>query len=186
MPGLLYMILRKELHTVKKALSVILSLLFVFSVLPAAAARTAENMTVELFSDVAGASDRDVERFISVSEGLVPNNITGVPVSVYDCIGTPYFDKLKPGRSYTVYYSILPAEGYEFPDEVSLDNMTVKTAKGNTVYWCGKTHGLQDSEGVWRQSVEIQTTLRVDGNAFQMFFGRLVELFMKIRSWSPY
>ena len=170
----------------KKTLSCLMALLFIILCFPAASALTVRDMTAELFSDVAGATDKETERFIILSDGLVPNTVTGVPVSVYDCIGTPYFDKLKPGRSYTVYYSILPADGYEFPDEVSLDNMTVKCSKGNVVYWCGKTHGLPDDTGRIRQSVEIYATLRVDGNAFQLFFGRLIELFMKIRNWSPY
>lgn len=171
----------------KKTLSVFPVFLFLFALLlPAADAAVTDNMTVELFSDVAGASAEDVERFISLPPELIPNDITGTPVSVYDCIGTPYFDALKPGRSYTVYFSVLPAEGCEFPDEVNSDNMTVKCAKGNSVFWYGKTHGLKDENGILRQSVEIHTTLKVDGNAFQRFFGKLIELFMKIKAWSPY
>lgn len=169
----------------KKALSVFLICLCLFSALafPSSAQEETEKFALVFHSDLAGCTPQDRDRFIEVQSGHIHPKEPDVFVA--DCVGDVYFDALKPGRTYTVLYSFVMDDGYDCPEALDESNVSLTCDPGCSVYWYGISSAVY-GDGIRRSYLNFHTTVTVDGTFFQRLFGKLADLFLKIRMWSPY
>lgn len=177
----------------KKIVSVLLVvLLAALSLMPFSAAegRKTADVSVRLFSDLAGLDYRQPEKFAApLSDGIEFNTFLGLdPVLVCDYAGNMYEGKIKAGRTYTVSVSFEAADGYELPSEISEKNVSVEKDGSIDMLYVSKTGGAYNIDGVMtpHEAVKITYMITVPSNAFQRLIGMLADLFLKIRSWSLY
>lgn len=168
----------------KKILSVFLvSLLFVLlCAMPGAAAESTAPIVIHIRNDIAGL-DSTSRDFCEILSGDIvfnesPNTTT---VGVYNYAESIYTDKLKPGRTYHIDYAFTAKEGTTLPEELTEENISFQCDKGCTVWWYGITTGAENAKGL-----AVNTSVTVPGNPFQMFFGRIADIILKIKAWSPY
>lgn len=169
----------------KKSLSVFLAVLLMTSALlmPVNAREKIDSISVSFSSDLAGLTDKDIDSFkVEASDNII---LDDDPVLVADYTGAAYLGEIKPGRTYYIYYDFIAADGYELPDEVNDENISINCADGVSVIWYGKTIGPY-IDGKPSEGLMFFTKLEAPGNFFQRFFGRIADIFLKIKAWSPY
>lgn len=169
----------------KKIIAGLLTVLTLFTAISftASAAKQTENLSVTLRTDIAGLSYGDYEKLyeITTDEIVINTKSEALPVFIADYAGDVYLYAMKPGRTYYIEYSFIPAEGYEFPESVSLDDFKVDYSGNCDIYWCGVKTGNNGS-----RSVSINAKVVVDGNVIQRIIGRISDIIIKLRSWSLY
>ena len=169
----------------KKCLSVFFAVLFVFSALfiPVNAKEKIDSISVGFSNDLVGLTDKDIENFkVKTSDNIV---LDDDPILVADYTGAAYLGKIKPGRTYYIYYDFVATDGYELPDEINEENIDINCDDGVSVIWYGKTIGPY-VDGKPSEGLMFFTKLEAPGNFFQRFFGRIADIFLKIKAWSPY
>lgn len=173
----------------KKTLSFILAFMMILSCFScfACAQSKDDKIVIELRSDIAGMTIDDYRDFAIIhSDNIVFDETQrSDPISLTDCVGNYYDGKMKPGRTYNIWYTLYAADGFEIPDEMNDDTIELICGEGTDAYWYGKTVGT-GKDGGCLASLSIWTEVRVDGNFFQNLFGRIADFFLKVRSWSPY
>lgn len=153
------------------------------TILPANAQEKIDKLSVSFSNDIVGLTDRDIDRFkVETSDNIVFDDD---PILVADYTGAAYLGEIKPGRTYYIYYDFVAADGYELPDEVSEKNVSVQCGEGCSVIWFGKTIGPY-VDGKPSYGLMFYTKVKTPGNFFQRFFGRIADIFLKIKAWSPY
>ena len=146
-----------------------------------------KKIVIELRSDIASMTCDDYRSFALIKSDNIVFDETqrSDPLILTDCVGNIYTGKMKAGRTYSIWYTFYAADGFEIPDEMNDDTIEIICGKGVNAFWYGKTVGTgKDGERLY--SLSVWTDVRVDGNFFQNIFGRLADLFLKIKSWSPY
>lgn len=169
----------------KKCLSVFLAVMFVISamLLPVNAKEKIDEISVSFSGDLVGLTDKDIDRFkVEISDNIT---LDDDPILVADYTGAAYLGEIKPGRTYYIYYDFVAADGYELPDEINEENVSIECGKGVSVIWFGKTVGPY-IDGKPSYGMMFFTKLEAPGNFFQRFFGRIADIFLKIKAWSPY
>ena len=176
----------------KKAVSALLVLCMLSCcLLPAAAAQPTGVITLKLKSDVAGCLYLNSGNFIEItSDNVALNAQRDAPVSISDYAGTVEYCPLKAGRTYYVSYSLVAAEGYELPDQLTDGDVQIECDKGVTVLSAqivrANYHG-ENGETIPFKGLLIRAAVVVDSNHFwQRIFGRLYDIYLKIRAWSLY
>mgnify|MGYP003337845719 CR=1 FL=1 len=179
----------KRTKTAKRLLAILLALISSLTLVtvPALAAEFSDVISVEIKSDIAGLTEADFEKMLIVKSGNIRfDDLTPFStINLSDYSGNPYFDKLKPGRTYNIWFTLRAEDGYTLPEVLNAQNTQISCGKNVNVYWYGITTGT-DSEGEPCHFVAFWTEITVDGNPLQMFFGRILDVFLKIKSWSPY
>ena len=171
----------------KKCLSVCMALVLLFAafVFPAFAS---ERIDIVLSNDIAGSVwGDDAEKFAEIVSG----DIMFTPAPTTDCVavyaynGDPYFNALKAGRTYYIDYVFSPLPGCTFPEEFSDETFSVVCGEGCTLLWYGKTVGNDGSDNM-TEFLSVHTRVTVKGNTVQRLIGKLLDLFLKLRSWCLY
>lgn len=146
-----------------------------------------KKIVIELRSDIASMTIDDYKDFAVIHSDNIMFDETqrSDPVGLTDCVGNYYPDGMKPGRTYNIWYTLYAVDGFEIPDEMNDETIELICGKGTDAYWYGKTVGT-GKDGGCLASLSIWTEVKVDGNFFQNIFGAIADLFLKIRSWSPY
>lgn len=173
----------------KKLLAMLMSFLFIVISVPVSAygANEKTKTVIELKSNIASCTYEDYEKFalIKSDDVVFDESQRSDPVLVTDYAGTPYFDKIKAGRTYYIYYTLYAAEEFEIPDKYNEDNIEFICDKGCEVFWYGTTVGTgKDGEKI--KSLSVWTKVKVDGNFLQNLFGKIADIYLKITAWSPY
>ena len=173
----------------KKVLSLFLAVLVMipFFALTSSAENENEKIVIELRSDISGLCADDYEKLAQIKSGNIAFDTVDrdSPIIIADYAGNVYFDKMKPGRDYTIDYLFVPVNGYEIPDDINEKDIEFICPENCTVWWYGKAVGAC-VDGVRSTYIMVYTEVRVDGNLFQNIFGRLADIFLKIKAWSPY
>lgn len=173
----------------KKILSIILTVIIIACAVPVCSCAEAkdEKIVIELRSDIAGMTYRDYEKFAIIRSDNIRFDLSEDPdpAFVTNCVGSIIFDEMKPGRKYVICYTFYAADGFEIPDEMNEDTIEIICSENVNPYWYGKTVGpLRDGQPLY--SLTMHTEVRVDGNFFQNLFGRIADLILRIKAWSPY
>lgn len=175
----------------KKAISLLLAVfLLCLCAMPVASLDEVGVVSVKLNSNVAGLTKNDTEKLFEIKGGNVvyqPDNAG--PVYICNYAGTSDSGKLVAGRTYTVYYSLVAAEGYELPDQINDGDVLIETEKGVRVIRTSITSGsVRGDDGILYKTkgLSIFAELKVDGNFFQRFIGRIHDIILKIKAWSLY
>ncbi len=176
----------------RKTIAVLLAAIMLFGCLSvtAFAEEPVGQIRVRLKSDVAGATQEDVQRFIELTSGhAVLGFQWNEPVSVADYAGTPESGKLVAGRTYYVDYVLGAAEGYVLPETLTDENLVIECEKGVTVISRQiVTASVRNETGGFTNYKGLRgyAKLVVDGNAIQRMVGILHDLILKIKAWSLY
>ncbi len=172
----------------KKTFAVLLALCAVYSLLlPAEALRDTGTIAVKLNSDIAGATRRDAERLIELqSPNVVLSTRGDGPVTVADYGGTGENGALKAGRTYSVYYTLTAAEGYELPETLRDGDVSITCGKGVKVISVQIVTLPGKNGEILFRGVQIFAQVVVDGNVFQRVIGYFYDVILKIKSWSLY
>lgn len=171
----------------KKAISVCLALVLLLSafIFPVFASEKTE---IVLSNELAGLSwGDDAGKFAEIVSGdivFTPVRTTE-PLSVYAYNGDPYFNELKAGRTYYIDYVFSPAPGSSFPEKFSDETVSVVCGEGCTLLWYDKAVG-NDGNGGMTDFLCVHTRVTVKGNTVQRIIGKLLDLLLKLRSWSLY
>ena len=173
----------------KKAIAIILSLLVLISasVVCVGAQAKDEKISIEFRSDISGLDYKDKDKLAIIhSDNIAFNSIDRFsPLQINDYVGDVYLDKLKPGRTYTFSYSFEAKDGYTIPENPGEDDVEFICGKGCKVWWYHRSQGTDDN-GCTCYFFDVYTEVTVDGNFFQLLFGRLTDSIRKLLSWSPY
>ncbi len=173
----------------KKFISALLAVLSIcFSCMISSNAVTESGIiSLKFNSDISGYCYTDIDKLCEILSDNIKINNSGLTdkVTVADCVGNIYFEKLKPGRTYRINYSFIADNGFILPETIQKDNIEFYCGKGCTVDWVGIATGC-NRDGSRYNSLAVYTTVTVDGNFFQMIFGKIADLFLRIKSWSPY
>ena len=174
----------------KKIISLFFAVLFAVSILPVSSFAKEENekIVLEFYSDVGGKTYLDRESLCTIVSGDVMHNdiyeaYADVSVSDYSC--NSYLDEMKKGRTYYIDYLFLPKEGCDLPEEINDETVSFICEKGCEVIWFGETRGYKKNGETFR-SFSVHTKVNADGNFFQKLFGRIADIFLKIKTWSLY
>lgn len=165
----------------KKILSAALAVLFIcFAAFPCTAMAKQAVISALFNDELEGMSDADCRKFADLSGGdLVMQDDR---VWVYDYTNMPYFDKMKPGRTYYVEFEFLKADGCEFPEELTKENVDFRCGEHNEIVWYHYAGSSKEPHKV----LYVCEKVVIDGNIFQRLFGRIADFFLKVRAWSPY
>ena len=173
----------------KKTIAFFLAFIMLFAFpLSSFAFEKADDISIRLTNDIAGLDYNDYEKIaIILSDSITyTNTLRYNCIQINDYAGNVYLEKMKPGRTYSVHLSFMPAEGFEFPEELTSSMVNIICEEGCTVWWWGKTVGTAD-DGVSKEYfLSVSAEITVKGNFFQRIFGRLADIFLKIKAWSPY
>lgn len=172
----------------KKITALILAALCIcFSVLPASAEETA-SAVITLRSDIAGVDYTQPERIAVIeSDGIIFNPEAFLScIQITDCVGNIILEPLKAGRTYVVCLSFIAADGYTLPDELTEDNFRIECSDNCNVFICHKAFSGYRQGAKRDECIEIEAEIRVDGIFLQRFIGKILDILLKIRSWSPY
>ena len=177
----------------KKTFSIFLAVFMLCCcLLPAVAADEPryEAYAVKLYSDIAGLTKKDVDRFIEIQcDNLVFAPRSDGPVYIVDYAGTPEYGTLTAGRTYYIDYSLVAAEGSTLPETISTDDILFDCGKGVSVYHVAiVTSNKRLDDGTFDRSkgLRIQASVLVDGNIFQRIIGAIHDIILKIKAWSLY
>lgn len=169
----------------KKSLSVFFAVIFVASamLLPVRAQEKIDRLSVSFSDNIVGLTYEDYDKFgVKTSANITFDDD---PILVADYTGSAYLGEIKPGRTYYIYYNFVAADGYELPEEINEKNVSVKCSDGCSVIWFGKTQGAY-VDGKPSYGLMFYTEIKTPGSFFQKFFGKLADIFLKIKSWSLY
>jgi len=163
----------------KKSLSLILAVVMLFSLMTfCVSAKEEEEIYISVSNEIVGLSDDDYDNFpIEFSDNIKPADD---PIMVCSYTNEIYSGEIKNGRTYYIYYYFVPQSGNTFPYELNDETVNIECGEGCSLVWYGKTVGA-DTEGL---SVYIK--VETQGNFFQRLLGRIADIFLKIRMWSPY
>ncbi|MBP9989785.1 MAG: hypothetical protein KBT46_09850 [Ruminococcus sp.] len=168
------------------ALLLVLTGLISFNVFPVSAEADIAAM-IELNSNISGYTYQDYEKFVEIKSDkidfYIPKNSDVALVADYR--GSMYLGDLKPGRTYYIYYYFAPNEGYEIPDELNDSNFKIDCGSGCSVVSLRKVAMYYSFEKTI-PLIALDTKVVVDGNIFQKIIGRIQDIILKIKSWSPY
>lgn len=169
----------------KKTISAVLVFILLISVVSFSsfAKEKDKKIVIELRSDIAGMTCEDFKDFALIRSDNIMFNETknSDPIILTDCVGNIYSGEMKSGRTYTICYSFYASDDFEIPEKLTDENIELICGKGVNPYWYGRAEGA-DKE----YALSVYTTVKVDGNFFQNFFGGIADVFLKIKSWSPY
>ncbi len=156
-------------------------------------AESRDVISLRLNSNVAGCTDDDAGRLIEILSPQVTYYTDGRgPVHVSDYAGFSLWGQMEAGRSYYLEYTLVPAEGYTLPDELSEGDVSVDCGKGVSLISCRVINlsvaGSSASTGrsTVRKVLRLTATVVVDGNPFQRLIGVIKDIFLKIRTWQLY
>lgn len=169
----------------KKSLSVFMATLLLISALmvSAGAENVDQKISVHLKSDISGLTYEDCDQLaVDLSDNIVFDDD---PILISDHAGNLCFDKLKAGRTYTIYYRFIMKDGYDFPNMLDDETVQIECDPGCTVYWYGKTTG-NDGHGNPEYSITLFAEIQVKGTFFERLFGKIADFFLKLSAWSPY
>ena len=173
----------------RKTLAVILALCAAFCwVVPAFAADDIGTISVKLNSDIDGYTSDDTDKLIEVKSDNVVLGGRADPVYAADYGGTDYDGAFKAGRTYSVYYCLVTANGSLLPptaDELDIEYELGKGVKVITAQVVTKPGPAGDLTNTDR-GIRIFARVTVDGNAIQRFFGLIADIILKIQAWSLY
>ena len=175
----------------RKTLSVMLALCAVFCMLlPAAAAAQTGPVSITVHSDIAGCTENDLEKLITVDSGeVIPWTHGGVPVSIAQYAGGSPEGALEPGRTYYIYFTFEAAEGYELPETAAGGWLTVACDKGVELIRADVVN-MSVSQGNPRggtvRALRIYAEVVAQGSTFQRILGWIKDIIDKIRAWSLY
>lgn len=158
----------------KKSISILLVFLCLLTAL--ALPCFALDVDIRIRSDVQGLTYEQPEQMVDVSAGLVRQNI-----QINDYAGNVYLGAMKPGRTYYIQHSFAPENGFTLPEQLDESNTVILCDKGTSVYWYGITTGANNTH-----YAAFHTKVTVQGTPWQMFWGRIVDLWNKMLAWAPY
>ena len=176
----------------KKLISAALAAcLLLTCLLPIAAAQSEETpISLRLNSDIAGCTDKDVDKIIEIRSPQVVPYVDGNgngPIHIANYAGGTEYAHMDSGRTYTISYTLVAADGYELPEEISENDIAFDCGKGVTVVYC-KTAEMHiqnpDPHVDARVRVlRIMANVVVDGTVIQRVIGWIKDVILKIRSW---
>ena len=175
----------------KKTLSVMLTLCAVLCMLlPAAAATPTGPVSITVHSDIAGCTENDLQKLITVDSGeVVPWTHGGVPVTIAEYAGGSPQGGVEPGRTYYIYFTFEAAEGYELPETTAGGWLTVACDKGVELIRADVVN-IAVSQGSARggtlRGLRIYAKVVAQGTVFQRILGWIKDIIDKIRAWSLY
>ncbi len=169
----------------KKCVCLLLAFILAFSIftLPAYAAADT-GVVIHLSDDLDGLSARDYEKFASFTSGNCSFDLLAPAGPVYfsDCAGTSFDGPLTAGRTYSVYYSLMPDEGLD-PQSCELEfdcDSGVKVISYSAVKY-------SDSETTAeRYGLTVFAQVTVRGSFLQRVIGIILDLIAKIKAWQLY
>lgn len=150
------------------------------AVLPCYAQGREAVLSAAFSDDLEGLTERDCVKFADLSGGdlVLQEDRTWV----YDYTNMPYDGKMKPGRTYYVEFEFLKADGCEFPETLTEENTDFRCGKNNEIVWYHYAGSLKEPH----QVLYVCEKVVIKGNIFQRFFGKIADLILKMKAWSPY
>ena len=175
----------------KKTLSVLFVICILgFCLLPAAAQMQGGPIKVKLNSNIAGLTQKDVEKLFELqSDNVEYRERSGGPILISDYAGTGVSGKLVAGRTYYIHYCMDPVEGVTLPEKLTDEDISITCGKGVSVISKQITYShVRQDDGTYEdfRGVTIYAEVVVDGNVFQRVIGWFHDLILKIRAWSLY
>lgn len=130
-------------------------------------------------SDIGGCSQEDTDSFVSdVSGGVHLKEVT-----VYNAASETFEGELKPGRKYYFYFVFAADDGFVLPDKTDGVKLSAVTDDGCEVVWSGVTVGYGKDDPHY---FEVHTVTVTDGNFIQHFVGKICDIILRLKTWSPY
>ena len=155
-------------------------------VLTAAAAGEAAG-SLYIHSDIANLTENDREKLLTVEELPLAFCETGAPaVLIADAAGTQTTKRIVAGRTYTICFTLVPVGGYVLPETVDNSTFSVRCGKGASLVSVGKVRFPQAQDEANQEGVQIIAQVRADGNLWERLFGKVADLWLKVRAWSVY
>lgn len=177
----------------KKIISLLLAMTFVFALaMPAFAAeqpKEAETpIVIHLKSSIGGLISADYEEFADINCDTIDFNTVyrNDPVGVSDYGGTPDYGEIRAGRAYSIHYSFVPVNGYVLPEKLDETNTTITCDKGVQLLSYAVTADTSKDNGVDDRTILVTAFVRADGDFMQRLFGRIYDIYLKIKAWSLY
>ena len=177
----------------KKLISLLLAAVFVFMLaMPALAADKPQEgptpIVLHFKSSIGGLISADYEQFADINCDTVDFNTVdrNEPIGVSDYGGTPDYGEIRAGRSYYVYYSFVPVNGYVLPEKLDETNTTITCDKGVRILSYAVTADTSKDNGVDDRTILVTAFIKADGDFMQRLFGRIYDIYLKIRAWSLY
>ena len=173
------------------SLTLILCVLLSCLALPAAAQDETGPISLRLNSDIAGCTRMDVDKLIEIRSPQVTFYPYGdSPIYITNYVGNGEYAHMDAGRTYGITYTLVAADGYTLPEEISDGDVIFDCGKGVDVVYC-KVVEIQNpdsapGENVRTRALRIIANVVVDGTAFQRIIGWFKDVILKIRSWSLY
>ena len=175
----------------KRFLSFLLAATLLFSSALIGAAAQPQDTTIppialRLHSNLDGVTPDEYTKFADILCDAIDYDMEfNAPVSVADYAGTDSTAPLKAGRTYSVYYSFVPVNGYTLPQTSDELKSSVTCDKGVELISVQVVRGRELHSTVNR-SIRVYAVVKVDGNLLQRLFGRIYDLYLKLRAWSLY
>ena len=176
---------------VKKTISVLLALCAVFCMLlPGFSAAQTGPVSITVHGDIAGCTEKDLEKLITINSGNIVYWTHGSrPVTIAEYAGGSPEGAVEPGRSYYIHYTFEAADGYELPETVSGDWLTIACDKGVTLISADVVNisvAQGNPRGGTVRGLRIYAQVVAQGNIFQRILGWIKDIYDKIRAWSLY
>ena len=175
------------------SLTLILCVLLGCLVLPAAAQDETGPISLRLNSDIAGCTRMDVDKLAEIRSPQVTWYPYGdSPIFIANYAGGGEYAHMDAGRSYSITYTLVAAEGYTLPDEVSDGDVVFDCGKGVDVISCKiveirrSDSDTAPGENPRVKALRVIAVVVVDGTAFQRIIGWFKDVIMKIKAWSLY
>ncbi len=173
----------------KKTVSAVLAaILLLFSLLPAAAQPEADVISLRLHSDVAGCTAADAARLIEILSPQVAYRTDGSTVRISNAAGGGEYAHMDSGRSYYIVYTLSAAPGYQLPETLSENDISIECGKGVSLISFGVVELAVPSGGkdARERVLRIYANVVPDGSVFQRIVGFIKDVILKIRSWQLY
>lgn len=173
------------------SLTLILCVLLGCLALPAGAQQDAGPISLRLNSDIAGCTRMDVDKLIEIRSPQVTFYPYGdSPIFIANYAGGGEYAHMDAGRSYSITYTLVAADGYTLPDEISDGDVIFDCGKGVDVISCKiveiRRPDTEAGENLRTKALRIIAVVVVDGTALQRVIGWFRDIILKIRSWSLY
>ena len=173
------------------SLTLILCVLLGCLALPCAAQAEPGPISLRLNSDIAGCTRMDVDKLIEIRSPQVAFYPYGdSPVYITNYVGYGEFAHMDAGRTYGITYTLVAAEGYTLPEELSDGDVVFDCGKGVDVVNCRiveiRRPDSAAEENPRTRALKVVASVVVDGSPIQRVIGWFKDVIMKIRSWSLY
>ncbi|HBL40738.1 MAG TPA: hypothetical protein DDY98_03890 [Ruminococcaceae bacterium] len=168
----------------KKTVSVCVAILLaLFPLVLSASATQQANVAAKFTGRLGGMSVADFRRFADLSGGnlIFHTEENDDRTIVCDCTGDLYFDKMIPGRTYTVTFEFAPAPGYAFADEVTEENANFTCEEGSEIVWVRLVRGNQGET-----YLSVCEKVCVPGTWWERIIGKVSDWILRIKAWSLY